>query len=270
MYPISPQSSAPSSSKAQSSSPRRCLAPLRGKPFTLCKKLALKGATRCRLHGGLSTGPRTTEGKLRSLAGAYEGKRKWFARQRAAGLPLPGRPKGSRNRSTIARLEHQRLQIAAAKDHELRQQERAKALSRAFRRAQFTPPQLFLLQKPDALCTPEQLFIKRTQLDPKLRRIAEDMAAYPPPGAYEPQPFTWPARSPKQPLQGPFRPSGAVEPAKPKRDSVTRPAPPKPIERGTDIGAAYEARAFKAQAPVTEAPRQHFTNAGYARRYRGQ
>ena len=33
-----------------------------------CQKAALNGKTRCRLHGGLSTGPRTAEGKARSIA----------------------------------------------------------------------------------------------------------------------------------------------------------------------------------------------------------
>ena len=30
-----------------------------------CQKPPVKGKTRCRLHGGLSTGPRTAEGKAR-------------------------------------------------------------------------------------------------------------------------------------------------------------------------------------------------------------
>ena len=45
---------------------KRCLAKTRrGTP---CQKAALKGKTRCRLHGGLSIGPRTPEGKARSIA----------------------------------------------------------------------------------------------------------------------------------------------------------------------------------------------------------
>ena len=36
-----------------------------------CKKRPLKGKTRCRLHGGLSTGPRTAEGKARIAAAHY-------------------------------------------------------------------------------------------------------------------------------------------------------------------------------------------------------
>ena len=45
---------------------KRCLAKTRrGTP---CQKAALKGKTRCWLHGGLSTGPRTAEGKARAAA----------------------------------------------------------------------------------------------------------------------------------------------------------------------------------------------------------
>ena len=42
----------------------------------LCKKHPIKNKTRCRLHGGLSTGPRTAEGKARVAATHYKhGKR---------------------------------------------------------------------------------------------------------------------------------------------------------------------------------------------------
>ena len=35
---------------------------------TACQKPPLKGKSRCRLHGGLSTGPKTPEGKARIAA----------------------------------------------------------------------------------------------------------------------------------------------------------------------------------------------------------
>lgn len=38
---------------------------------TACQKLPIKGKRRCRLHGGLSTGPRTAEGKARIAAAHY-------------------------------------------------------------------------------------------------------------------------------------------------------------------------------------------------------
>ena len=35
---------------------------------TLCRNPAIRGPNRCRMHGGKSTGPRTPEGKARSIA----------------------------------------------------------------------------------------------------------------------------------------------------------------------------------------------------------
>ena len=37
-----------------------------------CQKPPMKGKNRCRLHGGLSTGPRTEEGKARIAAAQYK------------------------------------------------------------------------------------------------------------------------------------------------------------------------------------------------------
>ena len=37
-----------------------------------CKKKVLRGKQRCRLHGGLSTGPRTEEGKARIVAAHHK------------------------------------------------------------------------------------------------------------------------------------------------------------------------------------------------------
>jgi len=39
---------------------------------TACQKPPLTGKTRCRLHGGLSTGPRTAEGKARIAAAHWK------------------------------------------------------------------------------------------------------------------------------------------------------------------------------------------------------
>jgi hypothetical protein len=41
------------------------------------------GRTRCRLHGGLSTGARTPEGKARVLAALIEGRQRWLEEMRA-------------------------------------------------------------------------------------------------------------------------------------------------------------------------------------------
>ena len=45
---------------------QRCKA--RTRKGTACQKPPLKGKSRCRLHGGLSTGPKTPEGKARIAA----------------------------------------------------------------------------------------------------------------------------------------------------------------------------------------------------------
>ena len=43
---------------------------------TSCQNLPINGKKRCRLHGGLSTGPRSAEGKARIAASHYKhGKR---------------------------------------------------------------------------------------------------------------------------------------------------------------------------------------------------
>ena len=39
---------------------------------TSCQKPPLRGKTRCRLHGGLSTGPKTPEGKARIAAAHWK------------------------------------------------------------------------------------------------------------------------------------------------------------------------------------------------------
>ena len=51
-----------------------------------CRKWAVPGKTRCYLHGGRSTGPRTPEGKAASLAARLKGRRR-----RIAQLALEGK-----------------------------------------------------------------------------------------------------------------------------------------------------------------------------------
>jgi hypothetical protein len=55
----------------------------------------VKGKKRCRLHGGLSTGAKTPEGKARVLAALTEGRRRWIAQMKAEGKKFPwGRKSG--------------------------------------------------------------------------------------------------------------------------------------------------------------------------------
>jgi hypothetical protein len=59
-----------------------------------CRAWALESG-RCRVHGGMSTGPRTPEDKARSVAAKQEGRLKWIARVKAEGGVLPfGRKTG--------------------------------------------------------------------------------------------------------------------------------------------------------------------------------
>jgi hypothetical protein len=63
-----------------------------------CRKWAVVGSKRCRLHGGLSTGPTTPEGMARTVAAMQAGRLRWLARLKAEGKPIPcGRKKGGRN-----------------------------------------------------------------------------------------------------------------------------------------------------------------------------
>jgi hypothetical protein len=49
-----------------------------------CKKWPVPGKTRCRFHGGCSTGAITDEGKARSLAAMRDGWQRWLEKTRAA------------------------------------------------------------------------------------------------------------------------------------------------------------------------------------------
>jgi hypothetical protein len=60
-----------------------------------CRQWALIGKTRCRMHGGKNTGPKTPEGKARVVAAMVEGRRKWVERMKAEGRKfLCGRKAG--------------------------------------------------------------------------------------------------------------------------------------------------------------------------------
>jgi hypothetical protein len=75
---------------------RRCGAKLHGQ-LGCCRRWPVKGKKRCRLHGGLSTGAKTPEGKARVLAALSEGRRRWIAQMKAEGSKFPwGRKAGYR------------------------------------------------------------------------------------------------------------------------------------------------------------------------------
>jgi hypothetical protein len=61
---------------------QRCGARVRHR-HGFCKKWPVPGKTRCRLHGGASTGALTDEGKERSLAAMHDGWQRWHEQMRA-------------------------------------------------------------------------------------------------------------------------------------------------------------------------------------------
>lgn len=54
-----------------------------------CKNWAMANG-RCRLHGGLSTGPKSAEGKAAVARAMHAGRRLWIAQLKAQGLKIPG------------------------------------------------------------------------------------------------------------------------------------------------------------------------------------
>lgn len=63
------------------------------------------GALRCRYHGGLSTGPKTPEGKAKALRLMFEGLKRWRERralERSTEGPAPFQPPAFDVRSTTA------------------------------------------------------------------------------------------------------------------------------------------------------------------------
>jgi hypothetical protein len=63
-----------------------------------CRRWAVPGKTRCHLHGGHSTGPKTPEGKARSLAARLEGRRRRIAELALQGKKINGGHNGGRPR----------------------------------------------------------------------------------------------------------------------------------------------------------------------------
>jgi hypothetical protein len=76
---------------------RRCNAHCKQPPLRYCRNWAIRGRTRCKFHGGMSTGPKTPEGMARTVAAMVAGRRRWIAQLKAQGLKVPGgRKLGSR------------------------------------------------------------------------------------------------------------------------------------------------------------------------------
>jgi hypothetical protein len=103
-----------------------------------CKRPALSGSDRCQWHGGHSTGPTSEQGKANTIAAMAEGRRRWLAKLKAEGKPVPfGRKRGGKNRAlderaaaahareerrTLRRVEHQSRADKRARREARRQQ----------------------------------------------------------------------------------------------------------------------------------------------------
>jgi len=77
---------------------RRCNAHCKQRPLRYCRNWAVRGKTRCKFHGGMSTGPKTPEGKARVVAAMVAGRRRWVERMKAEGRPFPWAGKRHRRR----------------------------------------------------------------------------------------------------------------------------------------------------------------------------
>jgi hypothetical protein len=104
-----------------------------------CRNWPVPGKTRCRFHGGLSTGPKTSEGKARSVSAMVEGRRRWVERMKAEGKKFPGGRKAGvrwtttamRARAAEERMSRREVDIIAGL-HEERRRRASEALDAAF------------------------------------------------------------------------------------------------------------------------------------------
>jgi hypothetical protein len=79
----------------------------------LCRMWPLPGKKRCWWHGGASTGPRTAEGKARSLAGRLAGRRRRIAELALEGKKINTGRRGRKPRPVDEQAERDRAAAAA-------------------------------------------------------------------------------------------------------------------------------------------------------------
>ena len=96
-----------------------------------CRNWPVPGKTRCRLHGGLSSGPRTSEGKARAVSAMVEGRRRWVERMKAEGKKFPGGRKAGTRWVTPAMRARAKEEQAPRGRRDFPGEERAQAASRA-------------------------------------------------------------------------------------------------------------------------------------------
>jgi hypothetical protein len=102
-----------------------------------CKNWAVRGSKRCRLHGGLSTGPTTPEGKARTIEAMKAGRALWLAKLKSEGKPIPfGRKKGGHNRPLEEREHDAYVQQCRRDSRRIKHQMRAERKARHARQRQ--------------------------------------------------------------------------------------------------------------------------------------
>lgn len=91
--------------------PRLCEARTRkGHP---CRRAAMRGRRRCRLHGGLSTGPRTAEGLARSRRARWiHGRYSREAQEARAAARLAYVPSDAERQAIMRRWEREEARLA--------------------------------------------------------------------------------------------------------------------------------------------------------------
>ena len=96
-----------------------------------CRNWPVHGKKRCRLHGGLSTGPTTPEGGARTAAAMKAGRARWLAKLKSEGKPIPfGRKKGGHNRPREEREHDAYVQQYRRDSRRMKQQMRAERKAR--------------------------------------------------------------------------------------------------------------------------------------------
>ena len=133
-----------------------------------CRNWPVPGKRRCRFHGGLSTGPKTPEGKAAVVAAMQEGRRR-----RIVELALEGKKihTGRRRPKPIVSPEAQRLQVLIrqlAEDRQIRE-EAERAEKQALQRKRGRPTKAEVLAR-FGVKSDEELIAKARAALPILRQ----------------------------------------------------------------------------------------------------
>src|SRR5690348_8069658 len=125
-----------------------------------CRKWPVRGRTRCRLHGGLSTGPRVY--RARDMSAAAAGRRRWLERMKRA------KAEGRIAKIPCGRISGRRKgePIEVSRARAMVKREMAKLPARMERPfAELNPPEMLEALTPKALCKMAEILDLPTDLD---------------------------------------------------------------------------------------------------------